>query len=87
MRLDKFLKLTRLIKRRSISKELILRDTFLVNKKEAKPSTKVKVDDIIELSLGSHKIKIEILNIKDYVLKEEAGSLYKIISDEIIESK
>lgn len=87
MRLDKFLKLTRLIKRRSISKELILRDTFLVNKKEAKPSTKVKVGDIIELSLGSHKIKIEILNIKDYVLKEEASSLYKIISDEIIESK
>jgi len=84
MRLDKYLKLTRLIKRRTISKELILKEKFLVNNKPSKPSTNVKIGDTIELFLGNHHLVIVVNDIKDYVLKNDSTSLYKVVKDEII---
>ena len=86
MRLDKYLKLTRLIKRRTVAKELADREIFKVNGRIAKPSSNLKIGDILELSLGRHVLTVEVLNIVDHVKKEDATSLYKVISDETIET-
>ncbi len=87
MRLDKYLKLTRLIKRRSVAKELVSRDLFLVNDKVAKPSKEIKVGDIIDLTLGRHHLLIRVKEIKDHCLKNEANDLYEVLKDEINETK
>ena len=81
MRIDKYLKLTRLIKRRTIAKELLERGIFSINGKVAKPSTEVKVGDILSLPLGRHKLTIEIVNVLDYCSKQDATELYKIITE------
>lgn len=79
MRLDKFLKVTRLIKRRTLAKDACDSDKVLINGKISKPSSKVNVGDILEISLGNFNIKVEILYIKDHVRKEEAQNMYRII--------
>lgn len=85
MRIDKYLKLTRLIKRRTIAKELLDRDIFLINNKVAKPSSNVKVGDIIVLVLGNKKLIIEVLSTPQYVKKEDSNNLYNLIKEEKIE--
>ncbi|MGP1413755.1 MAG: RNA-binding S4 domain-containing protein [Bacillales bacterium] len=85
MRIDKYLKLTRLIKRRTIAKELLDRDIFLINNKVAKPSSNVKVGDIIVLVLGNKKLTIEVLSTPQYVKKEDSNNLYNLIKEEKIE--
>ncbi len=87
MRLDKYLKLTRLVKRRSVAKDLANLDKFLVNDKLAKPSKEINIGDKIDLYLGKHHIVIKVLNIKDHCLKEDSTSLYEVLLDEIIELK
>ena len=68
MRLDKFLKVSRLIKRRTVA-----------NDKPAKASVKVKPGDIIEIQFGTRTVKVEVLDIKDTTKKEEAGDLFKYL--------
>ena len=87
MRLDKFLKVTRIIKRRTIANELADRDIFKINGRIAKPSSAVKPGDILELPLGRHKLTVEVLEIKEYAKKEEVDSMYKVIKDETIEDQ
>lgn len=87
MRLDKFLKVSRLIKRRSVAKELATRDIFLINNHSCKPSSEIKSGDIIDLTLGRHHLVVEVLDIKDHILKEDASSLYKVLVDEIKETQ
>ncbi len=87
MRLDKYLKITRLVKRRSVAKDLANLDKFYVNEKIAKPSKEINVNDIIDLYLGRHHLKVKVLDVKDHCLKESSTSLYEVIQDEIIESK
>lgn len=84
MRIDKYLKLTRLIKRRTVAKELLDRGLFKINNKIAKPSSEVEVGDYILLVLGRRIIEIEVLRTCDYCKKEESNNLYKIIREEII---
>ena len=84
MRIDKYLKLTRLIKRRSVAKELLDRNLFLINGKIAKPSSEINVGDIINLVLGRIKLEIEVTKVVDFCKKEDASSLYKIIKEERI---
>lgn len=79
MRLDKFLKVSRLIKRRTIAKEISDNGRVFVNDKLAKPSLEVKVGDVITLNLNSRLIKARILELKDYVKQEEASQMYEII--------
>ena len=79
MRLDKFLKVSRLIKRRTIAKEISDNGRVFVNDKLAKPSLEVKVGDVITLNLNSRVIKARILELKDYVKQEEASQMYEII--------
>ena len=81
MRLDKFLKVSRIIKRRTLSKEISQASRVKVNEKTAKPSTKLKEGDIIEIAFGRSILKVKVLCLKEHVLKEEADSLYEIIEE------
>lgn len=77
MRLDKFLKVSRIIKRRTVANEACDAGRVSVNGKTAKASVLVKPGDIIEIRFGSNITKIEVLAVKEQVKKEEAISLYK----------
>ena len=79
MRLDKFLKVKRLIKRRTVANEACDAGRVLVNDKPAKASVKVKPGDIIEIQFGTRTVKVEVLDIKDTTKKEEAGDLFKYL--------
>ncbi len=79
MRLDKFLKVSRLIKRRTVANEACDAGRVLVNDKPAKASVKVKPGDIIEIQFGTRTVKVEVLDIKDMTKKEEAGDLFKYL--------
>lgn len=79
MRLDKYLKVSRLIKRRTVANEAVDAGRVLLNGKEAKPSANVKVGDIIEIGFGNKTVKVEVLAIADTSRKEEAKELFKYI--------
>lgn len=79
MRIDKFLKNSRIIKRRTIAKEACEQGRVLVNGKEAKPGTEVNVGDIIEINFGTNTMKIEVLEVLEHVPKDKAQELYKVI--------
>ena len=85
MRIDKYIKLTRLVKRRTVAKELLDRGVFFLNGKVAKPSSEVKVNDEIILNLGRHRLTIKVMDIPPYVKKEDSTKLYSILKDEIVE--
>ncbi len=79
MRLDKFLKVSRLIKRRTIANEACDAGRVLVNHKVAKASVNVKVGDIIEIQFGNKSVKVEVLDIQDTSRKEEAKELFRYL--------
>ena len=79
MRLDKFLKVSRLIKRRTVANEACDAGRVLVNDKPAKAFVKVKPGDIIEIQFGTRTVRVEVLDIKDTTKKEEAGDLFKYL--------
>ena len=79
MRLDKYLKISRLIKRRTVANEACDAGRVLINDKVAKASTNVKVGDIIEIQFGTKSVKVEVLNVLETVKKDEAKDLYKYI--------
>ena len=86
MRLDKYLKLSRIIKRRTIAKEVLDGDLFTINSKKAKPSTEVKEGDILVLTLGERVLTIKVLNILNSTKKKDAQEMFEIIKDEVINS-
>lgn len=77
MRLDKFLKVSRIIKRRTIANEVCDAKHVLVNGKVARASYDVKENDIIEISFGQKTTKYKILNVTEYATKESAETMYK----------
>lgn len=79
MRLDKFLKVSRLIKRRTVANEACDAGRVMVNDKPAKASVNVKEGDIIEIAFGNKSVKVEVLNVQETVKKEEAKELYKYL--------
>lgn len=79
MRLDKFLKISRLIKRRTVANEACDAGRVMVNGKPAKASVKIKVGDIIEIQFGEKVVKVEVINVQETVKKEEAADLYRYI--------
>lgn len=81
MRLDKYLKVSRLIKRRTVANEACGSSRVLVNGKEAKPSHDVKPNDIITISFGSKQVAVKVLEIKETTKKAEAVGMYEIISE------
>ena len=83
MRLDKYLKVSRIIKRRTVANEACSMGRVTVNDKVAKPATDVEVGDIISVRTGAKRLTAEILLVKEAVRKEEADSMYRIIVDTI----
>ena len=79
MRLDKFLKVSRLIKRRTVANEACDAGRVLVNGQVAKASVKVKVGDDIEILFGTKVVKVEVLDIQDTTKKEEAKELFRYL--------
>lgn len=79
MRLDKFLKVSRLIKRRTVANEACDAGRVMVNDKPAKASAQVKAGDIIELQFGSRNVKVEVLDVKETVKKEDVENLYRYL--------
>ena len=79
MRLDKCLKVSRLIKRRTVANEACDAGRVLVNDKPAKASLNVKEGDIIEIQFGAKAVKVEVLDVQETVKKEEARELYRYL--------
>ena len=79
MRLDKFLKVSRLIKRRTVANEACDAGRVLVNGKVAKASLAVKEGDLIEIQVGNREVKAEILNVAETVRKDEAKDLFRYL--------
>lgn len=79
MRLDKYLKVTRLIKRRSVAKELADADRIKVNGRLAKPSTNLEINDIIQITFKNNTSAFQVLSLKDHVKKEDVDIMYKMI--------
>ncbi len=79
MRLDKFLKVSRIIKRRPVAKQICDSSKVQVNGKPAKSSTQINISDIITISIGADQKSYKVLQIKDTVKKQEAEDLYEII--------
>lgn len=81
MRLDKYLKVARIIKRRTVANNACDAEHVKVNGKEAKASYQVKVGDVIELSMGDRTVRVRVTDVKEYTKKDEAGTLYEVISE------
>ena len=79
MRLDKFLKVSRLIKRRTVANEACDAGRVMVNGKVAKASVSVKAGDILEISFGNKNVKVEILDVAETFKKDDAKELYKYL--------
>lgn len=81
MRLDKYLKISRLIKRRTVANEACDAGRVLVNGKPARASYDVKAGDVLELHLGERVLKAQVLSVTEYTKKEEAAGLYRMIEE------
>ena len=79
MRLDKFLIVSRLIKRRTVANEACDAGRVLVNDRPAKASAQVKAGDVLEIQFGSKSVRVEVLNVQETVKKEEAQELYRYL--------
>ncbi|EHI70481.1 RNA-binding S4 domain-containing protein [Streptococcus ictaluri] len=86
MRLDKFLKVSRIIKRRPVAKEVADKGRIKVNGVLAKSSTDLKLNDTIEIRFGNKLLTVRVLEMKDSTKKEDALKMYDIISETRIES-
>lgn len=81
MRIDKFLKVSRIIKRRTVANEACDGAHVFVNGRAVKASYDVKEGDIIEITFGEKKLKIKVLDVKDIIRKNDASSLYEVVSE------
>lgn len=81
MRLDKFLKVSRIIKRRSVAKEIADKERILINGKKSKSSSKVTVGDELTIQFGNKTLVVEIENIRDTTKKDEAKDLYRVVEE------
>ncbi len=80
MRLDKYLKVSRLIKRRSVAKDACDAGRVLINDKPAKASANVKVGDILTIGFGNKEVRVEVLDVQETVKKEEANELFRYLN-------
>lgn len=79
MRLDKYLKVSRIIKRRTVANDACDSEHVTVNGRPAKASYDVKVGDIIEVTFGEKSLKFKVLDVREHVLKGDASSMYEAI--------
>jgi ribosomal 50S subunit-recycling heat shock protein len=81
MRVDKFLKVSRILKRRTVAQEACAGGKVIINGKEVKPAHPVKVGDVVEINYATGTLKFIIKDVKETVKKDEAATLYEIISE------
>lgn len=79
--MDKFLKVSRLIKRREVAKELCDHGNVKINGKIAKPMTEINENDIVVIEMGRHTITAKILDVRPFANKEQSSGMYEILSD------
>ena len=79
MRLDKYLKVSRLIKRRTVANEACDAEKVSVNGKPARASYDVKTGDVIEINIGAKPLKVKVLDVREFTKKEDAGALYEVV--------
>ena len=79
MRIDKYLKVSRLIKRRTLAQEACTNGKILINDKVAKPGADVKVGDVIQLTFGERIIKAKVTKVAEHALKADASDMYEIV--------
>lgn len=79
MRIDKFLKISRILKRRTVAQEACDAGKVIVNGKEAKPSHRIKEGDVVEIIYRTGALKFKVKSVKEHVKKDEAAELYEII--------
>jgi ribosomal 50S subunit-recycling heat shock protein len=79
MRIDKFLKNSRLIKRRTVAKEACASERVFLNDRPAKPGAEVKPGDIVRIRFGNGEIKVRVLALTESVRKEDAASMYEVM--------
>ncbi len=84
MRIDKYLKVTRIIKRRTVAKDIVSAERIYVNNRLVKPSYQLKIGDIITICFGNKKVTVKVISLSEHTNKETATSLYEIISEEKI---
>lgn len=80
MRIDKFLKVSRILKRRTVAQEAAAAGKISVNGKQVKPSYRLKIGDEVELNYTTGSVRFRILDLKETVKKDEASSLYEVIA-------
>lgn len=85
MRIDKYLKVSRILKRRTISKELALHQRIEVNGKTVKPSYDVKVGDCITVTFGQRQMTVRVLELADFTRKSDAAMMYEVVEEKWIE--
>lgn len=81
MRIDKFLKVSRILKRRTVAADAAKGGKVSVNGREVKPGYALKIGDVVELKFGSGILKFRVLALKETVKKDEASELYEVITD------
>ena len=81
MRLDKYLKVSRIIKRRTVANEACDAGRVIVNGKVARASYDVKVNDVLELQLGARTVKARVASVNEYAKKDEAALMYEVIEE------
>lgn len=82
MRIDKYLKVSRLIKRRTVAKDVCVGEKISINGRTVKPSAEVKPGDLVKLELGNHVLEVQVLITPNSVKANEAHTLYELIKDE-----
>ena len=82
MRLDKYLKVSRLIKRRTVAQEAASGERVSVNGRIAKPAHDVKIGDVIAIKFGSHILTIRVLNVNEKARKDESGEMFEVIKED-----
>ena len=79
MRLDKFLKVSRIIKRRTVANEACTENHVTVNSKQVKPSYDLKIGDVVEVTFGERTLKFRVLSLEEHTRKENASEMYEVI--------
>ena len=86
MRLDKFLKVSRIIKRRSVAKEVADKGRIQINGKLAKSSSTLKVGDVLQIQFGNKTLEVKVLALQDSTKKEDASKMYEILSEKRVDA-
>lgn len=87
MRIDKFLKSSRILKRRTVSKELALNQRVEINGRSVKPSHEVNAGDIVAVTFGNRRLEIKVLSIQESKKKADAAEMYEVIGESRVESE